>query len=295
MPDLPPITRWDVPGPRALVHIVHGMAEYGARYGRLAAALNEAGYAVWAHDHRGHGAHMDTGGTGHFGDEGGWEALVQEAHDVSLALRHAYPGVPLALFAHSMGSFVGQTLIARYGRDYDAAVLCGSNGPPGALEDAGRLLARAERWWRGARTPSTWVQQAVFGTYNRDFAPTRTDLDWLSRDPAEVDAYIAEPRCGFPLTTQAWVDFLEGKSVLGEEALLRRIPNELPIHLIAGDADPVGERGRGVRRLHDVYVGVGLTRVTLRLYPGARHELVNETNRDEVTADLIAWLGGVTN
>jgi alpha-beta hydrolase superfamily lysophospholipase len=135
----------------------------------------------------------------------------------------------------------------------------------------------------------------VFGTYNRDFAPTRTDLDWLSRDPAEVDAYISEPRCGFPLTTQAWVDFLEGKSVLGEEALLRRIPNELPIHLIAGDADPVGERGRGVRRLHDVYVGVGLTRVTLRLYPGARHELVNETNRDEVTADLIAWLGGVTN
>ena len=96
------------------------------------------------------------------------------------------------------------------------------------------------------------------------------------------------------MTTQAWVDFLEGKSVLGDEALLRRIPQDLPIHLIAGDRDPVGENGRGVQRLHDVYVGVGLTRVSIRLYPGARHELVNETNRDEVTAELIAWLDGVT-
>lgn len=294
MPELPPIHRWEVTSPRGLVHIVHGMAEYGARYRRLAAALNGAGYTVWAHDHRGHGAHMDPGGQGHFGDEGGWEGLVNEAHAVSRALRQAHPGVPLVLFAHSMGSFIGQTLVALHGREYDGAVLSGSNGPPGALEDAGRLLARAERWMRGARTPSRWVQQAVFGTSNRDFSPTRTDLDWLSRDPAEVDAYLADPRCGFPLTTQAWVDFLEGKSVLGDEALLRRIPADLPIHLIAGDRDPVGERGRGVQRLYDVYVGVGLTRVTLRLYDGARHELVNETNREEVTTDLLAWLDTAT-
>ncbi|BCS31926.1 hypothetical protein TBR22_A11290 [Luteitalea sp. TBR-22] len=294
MPELPPIHRWEIASPRGLVHIVHGMAEYGARYGRLAAALNDAGYAVWAHDHRGHGAHQETGGQGHFGDEGGWEALVTEAHATTLALRAAHPGVPLVLFAHSMGSFVGQTLIGRYGRDYDAAVLCGSNGPPGALEDVGRLLARAERRLRGPRTPSRWVQQAVFGTYNRGISPVRTDMDWLSRDPAEVDAYIADPLCGFPLTTQAWVDFLEGKAVLGQDALLRGIPVGLPVHLIAGDRDPVGERGRGVRRLYDAYVGAGLTRVSLRLYPGARHELVNETNRDEVTADLIAWLDGVT-
>ncbi|WP_157898785.1 alpha/beta fold hydrolase [Luteitalea pratensis] len=293
MPELPPVHRWEVSSPRGLVHIVHGMAEYGARYARLAAALNAAGYTVWAHDHCGHGDHMrvDDGARlpGHFGDSDGWQRLLDDTTSVSQALQASSPGTPLLLFAHSMGSFVGQALLSQSGDRYRGVVLCGSNRPPGPLERAGIGVARLERRLRGPRTPSRWFQRVVFETYNRLFAPTRTEVDWLSRDAAEVDAYVADPLCGFPLTTQAWLDFLGGKSTLGDAPHLRRIPKALPVRLIAGDKDPVGEQGAGVRRLFDIYRETGLTHVSLQLYPNARHELVNETNRDEVTTDLIAW------
>ena len=162
-------------------------------------------------------------------------------------------------------------------------MLCGSNGPPGPLERRASAWLASSVGCAGPRTPSRWLQRLVFGTYNRPFAPNRTEVDWLSRDPAEVDAYVADPLCGFPLTTQAWLDFLEGKSTLGDAQHLRRIPRALPVRLIAGDKDPVGEQGAGVRRLFDIYRDAGLTHVSLQLYPDARHELVNETNRDEVT------------
>lgn len=297
MPELPPIHRWDVADPRGLVHVVHGMAEYGARYARLAGVLNAAGYSVWAHDHRGHGRHGRIAGearpTGHFGD-GGWDALVDDTRLVSQALLAASPGTPLLLFAHSMGSFVAQALLGRAAPPYRAVVLCGSNGPPRALEAAALTMARLERSVRGTSSPSRWLQRLVFGTYNREFAPRRTDSDWLSRDAAEVDAYLADPLCGFPLTTQAWVDFLEGKRTVGTAAHLERIARDVHLGLIAGDRDPVGEMGDGVRRLHDLYVGAGLGNVSVRLYPGARHELVNEINRDEVMRDLVAWFDAVT-
>jgi len=297
MPELPPIHRWDVSAPRGLVHVVHGMAEYGARYARLAAALNAAGFSVWAHDHRGHGDHVSADGgaplLGHFGDRGGWQRLLDDAARVSEALHVSSPGTPLLLFAHSMGSFVAQALLARSGDRYRGVVLCGTNGPPGLLERATAGLARAERRLRGARTPSRWVQGAVFDRYNKLFAPNRTDVDWLSRDPLEVDAYVADPLCGFPLTTQAWLDFLTGKSTLGDARHLAAIPGGLPVRLIAGSKDPVGEQGAGVRRLFDAYRNAGLMHVSLQFYPDARHELVNETNRADVTADLIAWFDEV--
>ena len=299
MPELPPVHRWEVSSPRGLVHVVHGMAEYGARYARLAAALNAAGYTVWAHDHCGHGDNMRVDGgpplPGHFGDHGGWQRLLDDTVLVSQALQASSPRTPLLLFAHSMGSFVGQALMGLCGDRYRGVVLCGSNRPPGPLERASVGVARLERQMRGPRTPSRWFQRLVFGTYNRPFAPNRTDVDWLSRDQAEVNAYAADPRCGFPLTTQAWLDFLEGKGTLGDAQHLRRIPSALPVRLIAGDKDPVGEQGAGVRRLFDTYRDAGLAHVSLRLYPNARHELVNETNRDEVTADLIAWLASTLN
>ena len=299
MPALPPVHRWEVSSPRGLVHIVHGMAEYGARYARLAAALNAAGLTVWAHDHCGHGDHMSVDGgahlPGHFGDRGGWQRLLDDTARVSQALQASSPGTPLLLFAHSMGSFVAQALLGQSGDRYRGVVLCGSNRPPGPLERAGVGVARLERQLRGPRTPSRWFQRVVFGTYNRPFAPNRTEVDWLSRDATEVDAYVADPLCGFPLTTQAWLDFLEGKSTLGDAQHLRRIPKALPVRLIAGDKDPVGEQGAGVRRLFDIYRDAGLTHVSVQLYPNARHELVNETNRDEVTADLIAWFEQVVN
>lgn len=292
---MPPVRRWDaVANPRAVVHIVHGMSEHAGRYARFAAALNDAGFLVWAHDHRGHGDNPTPPvGQGHFADADGWRAVVDDAWAVSCALQLAYPGLPLLLLAHSMGSFVGQTLIGEHGEAYAGAVLSGSNGPPGALERVVRVLARSQLLALGGRAPGRWVDRLVMGTYNKPFAPNRTPFDWLSRDAAEVDRYANDPLCGVTFSAQAWFDFLDGKRVLGDDAHLQRIPKTLPIHLIAGASDPVGENGDGVRRLRDVYRTAGLTCVTMRLYDDARHELLNETNRDAVTGDVVAWMNGV--
>jgi len=269
------------------------MAEHGLRYGRLARAMNRAGIIVWAHDHRGHGLNVSPGLLGHFADEDGWRALVDDAWAVSAEMRRTFTGLPLILFAHSMGSFVAQTLMAEQGSAYQAIVLSGTNGPPGAQEALVRGLARLQRRLRGARGPGTWVGDMVFGDYNRRFRPNRTAFDWLSRDEIEVDRYVEDPLCGFSLTAQSWLDFLRGRTVLGTEAHLQRIPKALPIRVIAGTQDPVGEQSQGVRRLLSVYAAAGLTRVSDRLYAEARHELVNETNREEVTRELIAWLESV--
>src|SRR5882672_6617022 len=177
---------------------------------------------------------------------------------------------------------------------YRAAVLSGSNGPGAALEAVGRLVAFVQRLALGGRARGMWLRRLVIGGYNRQFAPIRTTADWLSRDAAEVDRFIADELCGTPLSAQSWVDFLASKAMLGTHEHLRRIPRELPVLLISGTRDPVGENGRGVRRLLATYQAAGLTRVTMKLYDDARHELVNEINREVVTADLITWLDEVT-
>ena len=289
---LPPIHRWDaVASPRALVHVVHGMSEHGARYARLAAALNRAGYAVWAHDHRGHGLNPTPPvGLGHFADTQGWRAVVDDAWAVSSALQASHPNRPVVLFAHSMGSFVGQALIGEHGAAYGGVVLSGSNGPPGILEAVVRPIAWLQLRALGGRAPGMWIERLVMATYTRQFAPSRTSSDWLSRDPVEVDRFKADPLCGTPLSAQSWADFLAGKAKLGRREHLQRIPKQLPILLLAGTRDPVGENGRGVRRLLAAYQAAGLERVSMKLYEGARHELVNEIIRDAVTGDVIAWL-----
>lgn len=276
---------------RGLVHVIHGMSEHGLRYERLARDLNRAGYVVWAHDQRGHGRNPTPPvGLGHFADEDGWRTLLDDAFLVSQQLREAYHGRPLFLFAHSMGSFEGQAIIAEHGDAYAGVVLSGTCGAPGVREGAARVLARLQLALLGGHAPGRWVQRAVFGTYNRQFAPNRTDFDWLSRDTAEVDTYIGDPLTKTPLTARAWLDFLDGKRHLGTADQVARIPRTLPLYVIGGTRDPVGENARGVERLLEAYRTGGLQHVEHALYLDARHELINETNRDEVTADLIAWL-----
>jgi alpha-beta hydrolase superfamily lysophospholipase len=265
------------------------MAEHGARYGRLAAALNAHGIAVWAHDHRGHGLTAQPGELGHFGDSDGWRLLVDDAWIVSRDMMAAYPHVSLALFAHSMGSFVGQMLLGEHGGSYRAAVLCGTNGPPDAREGLLRVLSGVQLQMLGGRNPGKWIDRQVTKTFNRRFEPRETDFDWLSRDRDEVHKYVNDPLCGFPLTAQSWFDFLHGKSRLGEDEHVDKIPRTLPIHIIAGTHDPVGEDAKGVERLLTLYRDKGLA-VSSKFYDEARHELVNESNRDCVTEDLIAWL-----
>lgn len=283
--------RWQPEGPpRAVIHIAHGMAEHAARYHRLALVLTAAGFAVHANDHRGHGRTASEEDRGFFADEGGWGLVVSDLRDFVAHARALHPGVPVILMGHSMGSLMLQQYLYEHGDTIDAAVLSSTNGKPPAIATAGRYVARFERWRLGKRGRSSVIDAMSFQDFNRKFKPNRTGFDWLSRDEAEVDAYIADPLCGFLCSVQLWIDLLDAAPVFTATANQQKIRSDLPIYLFAGDQDPVGEMGRSVRALAQDYAAAGIQDVTCRLYEGARHETLNETCRDEVTADLLAWL-----
>jgi alpha-beta hydrolase superfamily lysophospholipase len=289
------IHRWLPEGaPRGVVQVAHGLAEHGARYARLAAALAQAGYAVCADDHRGHGqtARSDDD-LGFFAERDGWRTCVEDLWRLNRRIAADHPGLPIVLLGHSMGSFLAQQLMSERGDALAGVVLSGSGGKPDAMAAAGRLFARFERLRLGARGRSAAINALTFGAFNKPFRPARTPFDWLSRDAAEVDKYAADPRCGFVATTQLWIDLLDALGDVTGAARQARIPKRLPIYVISGSEDPVGANTKSVRRLLQDYRALGLERVSHRFYEGARHELLNETNRDEVTRDLIAWLDGV--
>lgn len=282
------VRRWPAPGePRAVVQIAHGLAEHSARYARLAAALNAAGYEVWASDHRGHGPACPAADLGHFADADGWRQAAGDLWTVNRRIAAEAPRVPLVLFGHSMGSYLARSLAAEHSDALAGLVLSGSDGPPAAIETAARLLARIERLRLGPRGKSGLLHKLIFGDANKPFQPARTEFDWLSRDPDEVDAYVADPLCGFPATVQLSLDLLSARPFALGAASLATVRKDLPIYVVSGDRDPVGRNIKGL--LRDLEAG-GFQRVTARLYPDGRHEMFNEINRDEVTGDLILWL-----
>jgi alpha-beta hydrolase superfamily lysophospholipase len=288
---LPPICQWDgIHDPIGTVHIIHGLAEHPERYADFAAALNAVGYVVWAHHQRGHGINPIPGILGHFGDENGWDALIDDATAVSAAMRQQWPELPLFLFAHSMGSFVGQGLLARIGTLHQGVVFSGTNGPVPLQERALLLLARAQNGVLGPRTPGMWLHRMVFGTYNAAYGLGAAPNTWLSADRAEVDKYNHDPLCGFPLTSGAWRDLLKARVAQSEVAFFRQIRSDLPMHIVAGTDDAVGERGSGVRRLLNTLSDTGHTNVTSQFYDKGRHELLHDHHKTRVTADIIGWL-----
>jgi alpha-beta hydrolase superfamily lysophospholipase len=289
-----PVTvhRWVPDGEvRAVVNLVHGVAEHAGRYARFASALNDAGIAVFAEDHRGHGETARTEEElGYFAASRGWALVLDDLHRVTLRAREEHPGVPLVLLGHSLGSYLCQQYLFTFPDDMDAVVLSGSRGPVGVLADLGAILARAERRRLGPYGRSELLDKLAFGDCRARFQPNRTDFDWLSRDEAEVDAYIADPWCGFMTTTQYGMDLTAGLRVIRQVDRVREgARHDLPIYIFAGSDDPLGGQ-EGTTQLLAHYDAAGMTGVTHRVYPGGRHEMLNEINRDEVTADLLAWL-----
>jgi alpha-beta hydrolase superfamily lysophospholipase len=286
------VHRWEPPAaPKAVVQIVHGMIEHGARYARTAAQLTAAGYAVYVHDHRGHGrtAHGPAD-LGYFADSDGWHLVAADIQLVRRRIEQDHPGLPLFVLGHSMGARATLQFLGAHGEGLTGAVLSGAGGNSAAGAVAGVLVGKGIRLLRGQRHRSKLLNFLVFGQYNKRFAPQRTDSDWLTRDTAEVDKYIADPLCGFEFTVQAWIDFLGGIIELERAEHLRRIPSRLPLYLFSGSLDPVGAETRGVLWLIDALRNAGVGQIEHRFYPDARHETLNETNRDEVHRDLIAWL-----
>ena len=280
---------------RGCVQFVHGMQEHGGRYARPAAALNAAGYAVYAEDHRGHGATARLAGDlGYFGDEAGFGLVVSDLHRLHQHMGDSHSGLPRFMVGHSMGALATQGYLARYGEGLAGACLSGPVAGSGRALAAGLWVARAERLRLGRRGRSALLGSLGRAGFNRAFKPTRTEFDWLSRDPAEVDAYIADPLCGFPFTVQGWIDILEAAIASQDPAQHARIERQLPLHVFCGERDPVGGATRGVKKLLDAYRKAGLTRVSHRFYTSGRHEMLNEENRDQVVEDLLGWLDAVT-
>jgi alpha-beta hydrolase superfamily lysophospholipase len=283
--------RWLPEGPpRAIVQIAHGLAEHSARYARLAAALISAGYAVYANDHRGHGPKAAAADLGHFADNGGWDKVVGDLWTFNRLIAAEQPGIPIIFLGHSLGSFLGRGFIAEHSDVLAGVALSGSNGKPAAIATLGRIIAREERLRLGRRGKSDPILQMWFGEFNKPFKPARTASDWLSRDEKEVDAFVADPLCGFPFTTQLAIDVLDALPRVTSRDSLAPIPKDLPFYVFSGERDPVGSNMKGL--IQDLKAA-GFSRLTTRIYPGARHETLNETNRDEVTRDLIAWLDGI--
>jgi alpha-beta hydrolase superfamily lysophospholipase len=269
--------RWSGDGePKAIVQLAHGMGEHAARYRRLAEALTAAGYVVYANDHRGHG--RTAGSTDRQGDlgEGGWAALVNDIGLLSARAKEEHPGLPLVVLGHSMGSFALQQYLLDRSADLDAAVLSGTS----AMDVIGAGI-----------DPDAEIDLSSF---NAPFEPGRTGYEWLSRDPDEVDKYVADSACGFGVNPAGVRGMLEGLAPTSDPDRLAGIRSDLPIYVMSGDADPLAGGGPLVQMVADRYTAAGVKDVSVDLYPGARHETFNETNRDEVTANLIAWLDRVT-
>lgn len=280
---------WEPAGaPLGLAVISHGMAEHIGRYRRLGEALSGAGFAVAGYNHLGHGDEAAL--KGYFADRDGWGRAVEDIHSVLIWMKARFPGVPAALIGHSMGSFLAREYALRHPDVPDALVLSGTGWQPPALCGFGLMAAEIVCALGGARRASRFLDKLAFSANNKPFRPARTPFDWLSRDEAEVDKYAADPLCGFVFTGGGFRDMFRGLAALTRLERLAALPGELPVLLISGERDPVGAQGRGVRIVAGQYRKAGLSRVDLRLYEGARHELFNETNREDVTLELIRWL-----
>jgi alpha-beta hydrolase superfamily lysophospholipase len=273
------------------VQIAHGMVEHAARYERFADALTKAGYAVYANDHRGHGK---TAGSldrvGYFADEMGWEKVVVDMHTLTGVIKKECPKKPFFLFGHSMGSFLSRYYAMHYAAELTGLVLSGTAGDSGALRKIGIIVATIEAKIKGKKAKSNIMNKLSFGAFNDAFKPNRTDYDWLSRDNAEVDKYVNDHWCGAVCTAGFFCDMLGGIGYINKKENIAKIPKSLPIYIFSGTKDPVGGNTKGVSQVYNALKDAGIGDVTLKFYKDARHETLNEINREEVFRDVIAWM-----
>ena len=284
--------RWLPEGqPRAVLQITHGMVEYIERYQDFAQWLNERGFLVTGHDHLGHGNSIRTKADyGYFADEDANGTVLADVHRLTQLTKESYPGLPYFLLGHSMGSFYARQYLCQYGEELDGAIIMGTGCQPRMLVRAGKLLTTLVAAVKGWHHRSKLVTNVAFGGYNKRFEPVRTPKDWLTRDEAIVDAYIADERSSFIFTLNAYHAMFSGIDRLYDKNLLDRMPKDLPVFFVAGEEDPVGDFGKGVRQAVQMCRDAGVQKVDLKLYPNDRHEILNELDRQQVYEDLLCWM-----
>lgn len=276
--------------PRAVVQISHGMAEHARRYELFADHLQSYSIAVVAHDHRGHGATTAGKTHGHFADSNGIEKAIADINIVASHIKASFPGVPHILLGHSMGSLLARLFASEHGEILSGLIISGTATHPGFKGVFGKAIAHTESFFRGKQAKSKLMDKLLFGTFNTQFAPNRTPFDWLSRDNDQVDLYCADPFCGFLCTTTFYKDLITLAMKANTRSCLKKIPSNVPVFIISGTADPVGNNGKGVKRFEALLAACEVKNVTLKLYADARHELLNEINNEVVYSDITTWI-----
>lgn len=276
--------------PRGIVHLVHGISEHIGRYDETARFLAEHGFLVCGEDHLGHGRTVTDGSYGFFAPENGWTLAARDVRALRKLEGARHPNLPYFLLGHSMGSFLTRTYLILWPGTVSGAVLMGTGQEPAPLVALGKRISALECRRLGPRGVSPLVHTLSLGAYNRRFRPSRTPSDWLSRDPAEVDAFLADPLCQSRPTVSLFRDMMGGLQLIARRDQLARMDPSVPVCFLSGQEDPVGGMGRGVEQVVRMFQDAGCRDLSLHLYPGARHELFHEQNRREVWADLLDWL-----
>lgn len=277
--------------PLAVLQIAHGMAEHSALYRPFCEYLAQRGFAVVICDHIGHGRSVSSGALyGHFGDNGGLHNVVEDQRNLQSLMKEKYPDLPYFLMGHSMGSFVARAFASAYGSSLQGVIFMGTSaGMKPGMWPAEKLLLQALKKAKGGRAKVQLLADQMTAMYNRPFRPNRTEFDWISSKVEEVDRYIRDPLCGFPLTVQGYLDLGSMLDAVNRPEWYTRLPRKLPVYLISGGSDPVGDMGKGVRKIEQKLRETGHN-VRTTLYPRIRHALCTEINSDRVFADIHAFL-----
>lgn len=276
---------------KAVLQLCHGMTEYMNRYHDFAQYLSKQGYYVVGNDHLGHGKSVSSETEyGFFDEKHGNEYVLGDMHSLRVKTAFKYPEIPFFLLGHSMGSFLVRQYIQKYGQDLSGVIIMGTGCQPGISLVGGKLLCKIIGAVKGNHYRSKLIDNMAVGGYNRRFEPARTPSDWLTKDTEIVDSYVKDPWCTFVFTVNAYYHMFCGMQKLGKRHNMEAIPKELPILLTSGKEDPVGNFGKGVEKILQTYQKCGMKDVTLKMYEGDRHEILNEINRQEVYEDLYHWM-----
>lgn len=276
---------------RAVMQISHGLVEHIDRYEDFMIFLAENGIVAVGNDHLGHGkSYRDNKDKGFFAEKNGWECVVEDMHSLYKQVKAIYPSVPYILFGHSMGSFLTRTYMIRYPDDYDLAILSGTGHQDKALTNGGSLIARGLCKVQGTTAIGDSLNKIAFGSYLDRIDNPRTPFDWLSRNSDIVDRYIADENCGFVAKNGLYRDMMDGLKFITNSKNIAQMNKLKPVYFMSGEEDPVGDYGKGVEKAYKAFCDAGCQDVTIRLYPGGRHEMLNELNRNDVYQDIITWI-----
>ena len=282
-------TVWWIPegSPRAIFQVSHGMSEYIERYAPFCEYLAEQGYLVCGIDYLGHGSTAKESDYGYISDKDGWIKITEDVHQLTRIAKAKYPGIKNLLFGHSMGSFVVRNYARQWSNDIDALIICGTGGT-NPMVGAGLALLKVIKLFKGGRAKSPFATNLAFGKYLDRIKDAKTPFDWLSVDEDNVADYVADPKCGFEFTVSGYLDLMNVLKAVSDQSAYDSVRADLPIFVIAGAEDPVGDYGKGPKEVFDKFAARDAN-TEIKLYDGMRHEILRETDKEMVWKDITDW------